>query len=382
VGESRGDRPFVGLQALGSVGELLEGCSDRGRVRMRGVLFPGSKSVVVREFDVPEPGPGQVRVAVKAAGLCGSDLTYVYRVPEEERNKVQGDVLAWPLSIAGHEPCGIIDSVGEGVDNLKTGDRVVIYHITGCGHCVDCREGWEILCSIEKHSYGYDIAGAFADYMLADAKNCIPLPDNISFAEGAYYACGAGTAYQALKRASLAGDETMVVFGLGPVGLAAVLFGGLRGARVIAIDPIEERAALAREHGAEHVMSPLGEDVVERVMDLTGGIGADVTMDCSGNSVARNNALDCVRTWGRTLFVGEGNETTIKPSPQILHKQLTLIGSWVFSIPGLQKMLRDVSRQGVKLEGLITHRFDVSEARSALETFDAGKTGKVVFQWT
>lgn len=349
---------------------------------MRGVLLPGSEKAVVETFPIQEPGLGEVLIEMRASALCGSDLEYIYKVPEEMRGKPVLGVVALPDKIPGHEPCGVVVKLGEGVRNLKVGDRVAVYHISGCGVCKYCRSGWQIICSGRHTTYGFDRHGGDADYMVADEKDCVILPASLSYAVGAYCSCGAGTAYQVTKRLGISGLDDVVIFGVGPVGLAAVLFSSFEGGRVIAVDVNEERLALAKEIGAKHVINPKKNDPVEEVKRLTNGEGASVTLDCSANPQARIAALECAKIWGRTAFVGEGNTTTIDPSPQILHKELTLIGSWVFSLPSMMELLEYIDRYRLPLDRLITDRFKIEQAPEAFKRFAKGGTaGKAVFEW-
>jgi propanol-preferring alcohol dehydrogenase len=219
--------------------------------------------------------------------------------------------------------------------------------------------------------------------MVADERDCVKLPDQLSFAVGAYCSCGAGTAYQVTKRLGISGLDDVVIFGVGPVGLAATLFATFEGGRVIAVDVNEQRLELAKAIGAKHVINPNKEDPVEKVFQLTHGEGASVTMDCSANPTARVAALECAKVWGRTAYVGEGNTTTIDPSPQILHKELTLIGSWVFSLTSMMELLEYLARYSLPLEHLITDRFQLENAPQAFEAFAGGQTaGKAVFEWS
>ncbi len=350
--------------------------------KMTGILFPGSKQTIVKEFDVPQPGVGEVLIKMKASAMCGSDLEYIYKTPVEKRGQPVLGVLSYPDIIPGHEPSGQVVELGPGVRNLKAGDRVAVYHISGCGVCKYCRSGWQIICSSKHKTYGFDRHGGNADYLVADERDCVILPDNLSYAVGAYCSCGAGTAFQVTKRLQISGLDDVVIFGAGPVGLAATLFANFMGGRVITVDVNEKRLGLAKKAGARQTINPQKENVVEKVFALTHGEGASVTIDCSASPVARNMALDCAKTWGRVAYVGEGNTTTIDPSPQILHKELTLIGSWVFSIPVMMELLECLSRFQIPLESLITDRFRIADAPEAFEKFERGETaGKAIFTW-
>lgn len=348
---------------------------------MRAVRFLGDREIEFIEAPDPRPGPGEVLIEIRAAGICGSDLGFLYRPSQEETTAEPAAHDQWIPSVAGvipgHEPAGVIVEVGPGSPHLAVGDRVACYHITGCNECRACRSGWMLHCPIYR-SYGWQRDGAFADFMVADAKSCIPLPDGVSFVDGAYCACGAGTAYQATKRGAPTGGETIALFGLGGVGLAGVIFAKAAGARVVAVDPIAMRRDLALSLGADEVIDPVADDAVRTIYELTHGEGAHLTIDYSGSSTGRLAALDSARVWGRSVFVGERNLTTIDPSPQILHKQLTLHGSWVCSWPVMDELIGRLGREPLPLEKAVTHRFPLDRIEEAFRVADGGECGKVV----
>jgi propanol-preferring alcohol dehydrogenase len=348
--------------------------------KMKALQFPGSREVFIKEFPDPKPGKDEVVIRMKASGICGSDLNYLYRIPKEEKDKYVLGVWVSSTVIPGHEPCGIVEEVGENVTHLKKGDRVIVYHISGCGVCKSCREGYYMHCK-NKKTYGFDINGSFADFMVAKEKDCVLLPDELSFEEGCYYACGAGTAFKACKRLNISGLDTVSIFGLGPVGLAAVMFAKKFGGKVIAVDPIDVRRDIAKNIGADYVINPLEEDVVREIKKITDGEGTSVSIECSSNPTARSQILDSTKIWGKVAYVGEGKTVTIDVSNQIIHKHLTIFGSWVYTIPELMDLLNFAAKEKLNLPALITHQFTLDEAEEALKLADSGKSGKIVFKW-
>ena len=169
---------------------------------MRAVFLLGGREAVVREIEVPRPGDGEVLLAMKAAGLCGSDLHMHYRIAPENRRGVVFGLRTDPDVVPGHEPgLGVVAEVGAGVWHLEPGDRVAVHHMAGCGVGVECRRGWDINCQHKWGTYGLDHPGAMQDFMVVRARDCVRVPDSVSLAEAAYYTCGAGTGYLALKRA-------------------------------------------------------------------------------------------------------------------------------------------------------------------------------------
>ncbi len=340
---------------------------------MKGVVFLGNRTLEVREFPDPVPGPGQVVVQMRASGLCGSDLRPYRSSPEA--------LSARKSVICGHEPCGVVAEVGQGVRNVQVGDRVMVHHYSGCGRCKHCQTGWTQLCLKGSTVYGSGAHGGNADYELVEDYMCVRMPEGLGFAEGAACSCGTGTAYQALKRLDVSGRDRLAVFGQGPVGLSATLLGSIMGARVIAIDPIPERQKLARQLGAWQVIDPTGANPLEAIRELTEGEGAEATLDATGIAEVRATAVRSTRIWGRSCLVGEGGTVTFEPTPDIIHRQLTLLGSWTFSTTVLEELANFVVHRQVPLKDLITHRFPLEKAAEAFKLFESGRSGKVVLEW-
>ena len=336
---------------------------------MKAVVFTGDRTLELMEVPDPTPGPGEVVLEIKASGMCGSDL-HQYRAPRKEK-----------LNIAGHEPCGIVAAVGAGVPEAqaKVGDRVMDHHYSGCGVCKHCRDGWSQMCLEGTIVYGGVGDGAHAKYMLVPAHTVVKLPDALSFKTGAAISCGTGTAYGALKRLDLAGDETIAIFGQGPVGLSATQLAKAMGARVIALDISEERRDLATKFEADEVVDPLANDVVEAIRDLTHGEGAQKSLDCSSNPEARRAAVQAVRTWGTACFVGETGDVTLDVSNDLLRRQVTLVGSWTFSKNGQADCAEFVADRKIDVDSLFTHEFTLDQAEEAYKLFDTQTTGKGVF---
>jgi threonine dehydrogenase-like Zn-dependent dehydrogenase len=346
---------------------------------MKGVVFPGDRKVEIREFDDPVPGPGEVVLAIKASGMCGSDLKF-YRAaggPASLGFKTAGGPV-----VAGHEPCGVVVAVGLGVapNQAWVGMRAMQHHYRGCGVCPHCATGWMQLC-VEgvAEVYGITGHGAHARYMKCPARTLVELPEELSFETGAAISCGTGTAWGALQRLGLQGDHTIAIFGQGPVGLSATQLAAQMGARVIALDTSVERLARAREFGADVVLDPTAvDDVVKAIRELTHGRGAHASLDASSSSVARRQAVQCVRTWGKACYVGEGDTVTLDVSNDLLRRQVTLIGSWTFSTVGQAECARYVADRGVEVDRLFTHRWKLDQAEEAYRLFDTQTSGKGV----
>ena len=347
---------------------------------MRGVVFLGERKVELRSFPEPTPGPGEVVLEMKASGMCGSDLKF-YRSPPGAAQAALGLGGNSEPFIGGHEPCGVVVARGAGVSEREApiGQRVMDHHYSGCGVCAHCRVGWSQLCRAGITVYGVTAHGGHADYLKVPAKTIVELPEELSFAEGAAVACGTGTAYGALRRMRIAGGDTLAVFGQGPVGLSATVLGTAMGARVIAVETSPERMKLAEEFGADAVIDASKEDPVSALKELTRGVGVDLALDCTGAAAARRAAVRCVKTWGTACYVGEGGDVTLDVSPDLLRRQVTLIGSWTFSAMGMLDCARFIANNKIGLERIFSHRWRLEQADEAYKSFDTQTTGKGVF---
>jgi threonine dehydrogenase-like Zn-dependent dehydrogenase len=349
---------------------------------MRGAVFLGNRRIEIRDLADPTPGPGEVIIRMKASGMCGSDLKF-YRAPPGEAQKALGLSGSAEPFIAGHEPCGIVEARGPGVPEREapTGQRVMCHHYAGCGVCKHCRTGWSQLCRQGVVVYGVTADGGHAEFLKVPARTLVPLPEELSFAEGAAVSCGTGTAFGALRRMRLAGGQTLAVFGQGPVGISATLLGARMGARVIAVETNAQRLALAKQFGAAAVVDSSKDDPEKALQELTRGEGVDLALDCSGAAAARLAAVRAARTWGTVCFVGEGGEVTLDVSRDLLRKQLTLIGSWTFSAMGQAECARFVADNGIELERIFTHRWRLEQAQEAYRLFDEQSSGKGVIEF-
>jgi threonine dehydrogenase-like Zn-dependent dehydrogenase len=312
---------------------------------------------------------------MKASSICGSDIRAIYRAhlgrgPEGYR----------PGTIAGHEPCGQIVEAGPGCKEFKAGDRVILYHISGCGVCEDCKAGYMISCHNEaRAAYGWQRHGGHTAYLLAEENTCVRLPDNLTYVDGALIACGFGTAWESLTRMRVSGYDRLFVTGLGPVGLAAAMLGRALGAReIIGADTSDGRLQLAQQLGlVDHALKS-GPDTLAELHALTSGKGCEVSIDCSGAPPARVLALQGTRQWGRCGFVGEGNDVRFDVSPWLIHPQITLYGSWVTSLAHMAELAERLSAWNLHPDRTVTHRFPLDQAGEAYRVADQGQSGKVV----
>ena len=344
------------------------------KAKMKAAYLPGNSKVEIRKVDVPIPGHGQVLVKTKSSTICGSDIRAIYREhlgkgPEAYQNK-----------IAGHEPCGQIVQCGPNMRRFKEGDRVILYHISGCGVCNDCRRGYMISCSSPyRAAYGWQRDGGMAPYILADEKDCVMLPDELTYTDGAQVACGFGTVYEGLERIGICGNDQVLVVGLGPVGLAALMIAKSMGAtKLIGVDTINERCKIAKDLRLADEVFISDQDILEKVKAISDGKkGYERTVDCSGHTLGRQLCIRATRKWGKMVMIGEGGTVEFNPSPDIIHDQISIYGSWVTSIWRMEELVEKIVRWGIHPEELVTHRFTLDEVDKAYKVMNAGKCGKV-----
>lgn len=342
---------------------------------MRAVILPGNKEVHVIDRPKPTPKEGEVLIRLRASAICRSDMSIYNGTPI-----VGSEAPKTGPIIPGHEPAGDVADLGHGVKGLKIGDRVAVYLAIGCGYCSYCLRGYTYLCPDWK-CVGFDVDGGDADYMVVPAQCCLKLPDELSYETGALLTDNIGTQYHTQKTLDVSGKDTVAIFGLGPMGSAAVLIAKARGARVIAVDVLDSRLHMAKALGADAIVNSAEVNAVEALLELTHGEGVDVAIDCSGNPAAQNAALDSARKLGSVAFVGESRSTTINPSDQLVRKLLRVVGGWFFPVWEWEEITRFVIDQKIPVDTYITHRFTIEQAPEAFRLFDERVTDKAVFVW-
>lgn len=341
--------------------------------KSNGAYLPGNSTVELKNVEFNKLKHGEVLIKIKSSTICGSDIRAIYKEhlgkgPEKYQNK-----------ISGHEPAGQIIECGEGMKRFKKGDRVVVYHISGCGCCYDCRRGYMISCqSDSRAAYGWQRDGGMSEYMIAEEKDLVLLPDELTYTDGAQIACGFGTVYEALDRIGIGGNDAVLVTGLGPVGLAALMLAKAMGAqKLVGTDTIKERCDIAKEMGLADEVFVSDENIMENVMNSTNNRGFEKTVDCSGHTKGRQLSIRATRQWGKMVMIGEGDTVEFNPSPDMIHEQKTIYGSWVTSIWKMEELVERIVRWGIHPEDLVTHRFTLPQVNEAYSLMSEGKCGKV-----
>lgn len=233
--------------------------------------------------------------------------------------------------------------------------------------------------SSTRQAYGWQRDGGMAPYLVAEEKDCVLLPDELTYTDGAQIACGFGTVYEGLEKIGISGNDAVLVVGLGPVGLASLMLAKALGAKhLVGVDAIQERCDLALKLGLANQTFVAEADTLQKVVATTyHQQGFEKTVDCSGNSQGRQLCIRATRKWGKMVMIGEGGTVEFNPSPDIIHDQITIYGSWVTNVWRMEELVERLVRWGIHPEDLVTHRFALEEADKAYALMNEGKCGKV-----
>ena len=278
----------------------------------------------------------------------------------------------------GHEAAGEVVEVAQS-GTVKVGDRVVVMPQYPCGKCSLCLSGEYIHCQ-NNQDVG-EVTGSptgtatCAQYLLKQDWMLVPIPDGMSYDHASLACCGLGPTFNAMKLMSVEPFDTVLITGMGPVGLGGVLNARYRGARVIAVESHPHRAELAKTLGAEAVVNPKDEDAVDQVKALTGGLGADKGLDTSGTAPAKPFLINSARSKGKVAFVGWGGEVD---ASAIIGKGLSVYGAWHFNLGDSPHMMQMISELGPVLDKFITHTFPMKDIEKAWEVQCTGNCGKVL----
>lgn len=333
----------------------------------------GADELSLEEIEEPTIAPNELRVDLRAASLCGSDINYL------EGKTEPGSV---PITL-GHEGAGVVTETGETVDYVEAGDRVVIHYIQSCGHCDPCLEGYDNRCR-NRRSIGHHVDGTFAESIVVPDRAVLPLPESISFEWGSIAGCAVATAYHAVGRARISAGDAVVVFGAGGVGLHAVLWANeLAAGTVVAVDLSDEQLDVAREYGADVTLNPRRDDVLGEIADVTDGWGADAALECSGSSAAMEQAIDAIGgrngyESGSVVSVGIQTEDISVGFDDIREGQLRVSGDHTRA--ELDDITTLLDRGVVDLSPSITHRFPLDRIDDAVATMtdDSERVGRIV----
>lgn len=327
-----------------------------------------ARPLEVREWELPEPGPGEALVRVLATGVCHTDL-----------HAAHGDwpVRPQPPFIPGHEGVGEVVALGEGVDDLSLGDLVGnAWFWSGCGRCEFCRTGWETLCPEQKNG-GYSVNGSFGDHMLVDATYAPRIPAGADLVEVAPVLCAGVTVYKALKTTEARPGDWVAISGIGGLGHVAVQFARAMGMRVAAVDVADDKLELATKHGAELVVNARSEDPVAKIQDEIGGVDGVVVTAVS--PAAFGQAIGFSKRGGTIAFVGLPPGEFATPIFDVVLKGLTLRGSIVGTRQDMAEAL-DFSARGL-IHPTVSTR-ELGEINDIFDEMEHGRIdGRVVIEY-
>ena len=351
------------------------------------VLEEFAKPLVVQEVELAEPGPGEVLVRLVACGVCHTDMYTASGV----------DPSGYAPTVLGHEGAGVVERCGEGVSLLKEGDHVVTLFSPQCGECIHCKSPLTNLCLAirEQQNLGYLPDGTtrlslggeplrhfmgtstFAEYTVMPEIALARINPEAPLDRACLFACGLSTGLgAAMKTAAVRAGSTCVVFGAGMVGLGAVAGARLQGAeRIICVDLSPERLELARGQGATELMEG-GEGTVERILETTGGFGADYTFEATGNVAVMRQAVEASRMgWGLCTVCGvAGRGETLDIVPRLLITGRRVCGSSFGGLKGREDVPALIERYmagEIDVDPFISHRLSLDEVNRGFELMEA-----------
>jgi propanol-preferring alcohol dehydrogenase len=330
------------------------------RTMKAAVVHEFGRPLRIEEVDMPEVRPGRIVVKIEASGVCHTDL-----------HAAEGD---WPVKptppfIPGHEGVGHVSAVGQGVANVKEGDRVGVPWLhTACGHCKSCMSGWETLCDGQQNT-GYSVNGGFAEYVLADPTYVGRLPDGLDFAPAAPILCAGVTVYKGLKETDARPGDTVVVSGIGGLGHLAVQYAKAMGLHVIAVDVAEDKTRLAREVGVDLAINAATQDAVAEVKRACGG--ADGVLVTAVSPKAFEQAVAMLGKRGTMSLVGLPPGTFPLSIFDTVLNRKTIRGSIVGTRLDLMEALQFAG------EGKVACRYSIDKLDNINAIFERMRAGKI-----
>ncbi len=320
-------------------------------------LTEPKKPLELVEVPIPRPDRREILIKVKAAGICSSDLHY-----QDGRSQV----TRLPITL-GHEVSGEVVECGKEVRGLNTGDRVCLFYLVTCGDCIECCTGNDNYCN-EAKMLGKNIAGGFAEYLVIPARNAFIFPKSIPFAQAALLTDAVATPFHALSRADIKTGDSVLIIGIGGLGLHAVQIAKIMGAgQVIAMDLEPEKLDLALKVGATAVINPRKDNVEEKIKNLSRG-GVDVAVELIGLPKTIRQAIDCTGLGGRTVIVGIcPEEIGLNPYHDLLLKERTILGSADQSRADFPVIIELASKKRLDMSYSVTYEIPLEEINRGLE---------------
>ena len=340
---------------------------------MKAVAFAGKDRLVIEERPRPVPRAGEAVIRITTTTICGTDV-----------HIVKGEYPVKPGLILGHEPVGVIHELGEGLEpEYHVGQRVIAGAITPCGQCFYCLNGTHSQCNgpLGGWRFGNTINGAWAEYLLVpDARaNLAPIPEGLSDEQVVLLPDIFSTGLSGAESGNIKVGDAVAVFAQGPIGLCATLGAKLRGAAlIIGVDSVPERLAMARRFGANVVINYREQDPIAEIKRLTGGRGADVTIEALGQQATFENALRATRPGGTLSSLGVYSGKLVAPYEAIyagLADQRIVTTLCPGGKERMRRLMAMVAQGRIDLSPLVTHRFTLDAIDEAFDVFSHQRDG-------
>ncbi|MCL6450876.1 MAG: alcohol dehydrogenase catalytic domain-containing protein [Acetobacteraceae bacterium] len=332
------------------------------------VLERFGEPLVMRDKETPPLGHGEVLVRVRACGVCGTDL----KIWAGQWPTVR------PPVIMGHEPAGVVAEVGPGTGDLKPGDRVVASLYITCGQCENCLAGRTTICLSSIRRLGFEVDGGFAEVVRAPASTLVKLPQGMPFTHAAILPDAVATPVHAFQRVRLSPGQTVLIIGMGGLGIHALQVARAQGLSVLACDVDRRRLELAQGLGADAALDPADDDVLQACRDFTGGLGVHAAMDAVGLAETAELGLRCLRMGGRLLQVGYSiGQSVALSSYEVAMRELEIVGVRAASRADLMQAVALV-RAGL-VRPVVGRTLPLEQANQALSLLRQGAVpGRVV----
>jgi L-iditol 2-dehydrogenase len=326
---------------------------------MKAAFFAGNKKLELRDIPKPVPKDGQVLVKISGAALCGSDMKHYYC-----RQSCK--------TVMGHENSGIVAETRSKL--WKEGDRVILYALSGCYKCPACKKGVIMYCP--ELSY---VTGGFSEYAVVNGRDCLKIPYWMNTKEACIFGDSIGLPYRTLERLYVKKGQTLVILGVGPVGMGVLLMAGAKGLKTIAVDINQYRLDKAVQLGAGHAFNAKAEDLEEQIRNAVGPFGPDAVVDCAGRENTQLLAMKLCKKGGNVGFLGGNTSLCFNPNELILAKELRISGNWYFNIKNFDKISKFINGK-IELSSIITHYFSLEQIQQAFDLFASGNCVKVVLK--
>jgi alcohol dehydrogenase, propanol-preferring len=325
---------------------------------MRAARIFDDLSLRLVDVAVPVPGPGQVLVRIRAAGVCGTDLHILDGMIKPD---------PYPMTL-GHEAAGVVEMAGDGT-SIASGDRVAVYNKFFCGWCEQCLAGRPNICDTLPGQLGFNMDGVDAEYVVAPERNLVPLPEAVDFATAAVLACAGMTAVHAVKLSGLRLGQTAIVDGIGGVGILVVQAARRAGARVLAVADAPEKHQLALDFGAaDGVVVANPEEYAglpARVKALTGGRGADIFFELVGTTESMTAGVRCLAKGGTFVSTGYTDQPLNIHPIELILAEATLVSTVAATRQDLQDAIQLVASGAMSVP--ITGRYPLEGVQEALD---------------